>query len=65
MKPRAMNLDAETLAMTQHDEVARPQLARTLRIGNVELATNLLLAPIAGAMTGEGGYPESRANLFG
>ena len=24
-----------------------------------------LLAPIAGAMTGAGGYPESRANLFG
>jgi nifR3 family TIM-barrel protein len=45
-----MELEAEKLDAQQSaaPKSAHPQLARTLHIGNVQLATNLLLAPIAG-----------------
>src|SRR2546430_388318 len=52
MKPRGMNLEAETLAeATRVLAVAsqpNSEFAHPLQVGSVRLATNLLLAPIAG-----------------
>src|SRR5881398_1246100 len=52
MTPRGMRLEAEAVAAAARtsDECAQPKapLAHPLHVGPVHLATNLLLAPIAG-----------------